>query len=201
MVLDHATRRREQLLDRYIRAFDTGDLAAIGGILAEAEVDPELDRQLVGVNEALYEAAGLPPAPEVAAPLRRLLADPLPSAFPPAGGDLGEPALTVGEVAARLRVDRAALTLPAADRLANERLIACATALPETITAPGLARLAATLGAEASPRYWEVFRRVALLLKLSASAASVGLAARQRRGSRRQPPRRELDSGQATPDA
>jgi hypothetical protein len=49
---------------RYVWAFDRGDLDVLAEVLREAEADPELDRQLVSVNAALYAEAGLPPVRE-----------------------------------------------------------------------------------------------------------------------------------------
>jgi hypothetical protein len=56
--------RREVAVVRYVDAMDRGDLDALASILAEAEVDPELDGWIVEVNAALHTEADVGPVSE-----------------------------------------------------------------------------------------------------------------------------------------
>ena len=57
-------RERELALCRYIQAFDQGDLDGLADAIAQAEDDPELDRQIMAVNETLHAEVGLPTSAE-----------------------------------------------------------------------------------------------------------------------------------------
>ncbi len=180
-------RWRERLLERYVQAFDRGDLETVDRILAEGARDPELDRQLQAINDALAEEAGLNTFAEDSRLVRHLLYTHLPSAHPDAE-PATPPPLTVGDVAARLQADEATgRRLPAADRLVNQQLRARTEPLPDQVTGPAIAALARSLSVTASARYWEEFRRTALMLRLQQrTAASTAMAARRagRRGAR-----------------
>ena len=58
---EHRERQRELVLCRYVQAFDRGDLVALAAALAQAADDPELDREIMAVNTALHDEAGLRP--------------------------------------------------------------------------------------------------------------------------------------------
>jgi hypothetical protein len=188
MALGHEpdpVRRRERLLHHYVQAFDAGDLEAIAAVLAAAETDPELDARIRSVNEALHAEAGLQPLDEQAVTVRRLLYQYLPSGTADRDDEVDLP-LTVGEVAARIKADEGtAQRLAAADRFANQQLLASELTVPETVTAPAIADLAARLQAAASPRYWETFRRTAVMLQMARGRERVGLMAARRRAARR----------------
>lgn len=53
--------RRDLAVLRYVDGIDRGDLDAIAPVLAEAEVDAELDRRLIDVTAALHAEANLGP--------------------------------------------------------------------------------------------------------------------------------------------
>jgi hypothetical protein len=183
--------QRELALQRYIEAFDRGDLDGITDVLAQAETDPELDRRLAGVNAALHADAGLQPVEEQARLVRRLLVQHLPSGLP--REDEPPAPLTVGDVAAKLQAERAAGPAPVTDRDANARLLGNLTPLPERVTTGTIARLAEQLGVAASTRYWEAFRRAATILGMARQHGEAQLAAarRQQAPRRTRPARRE----------
>jgi hypothetical protein len=178
--LDAAT-RRDQQVERYILALDRGDFEAVAEILAAAESDPELDRLLVDVDGALHAEAHLTTRAEDAQKVRTLLWKHLPSANLEAESG----PITVGDVASRLQ-DQHAMgkqLLRGADVIANERLHGNRTPLTEKLNARYIKQLADSLDIEASPMYWESFRRAAVVLAMARDAGAVQLAAaRQRRG-------------------
>jgi hypothetical protein len=185
---EEATRRdaepaRELALQRYLEAFDRGDLDALAEALAFAERDPELDRRITGVNAALHAEAGLQPAAEQAQTVRRLLLRHLPSGLErPAPV---EAPLTVGDVAARLQAEEAAAGLAlVTDREANRRLLTDATPVPQPLTERALMALVEQAGVGGSARYWELFRRAAIRLAVTRQRGQTELAA-----ARRQTPR------------
>jgi hypothetical protein len=165
---------------------DRGDFEALGSVLREAELDAELDRRLAGVNTALHAEAGLPSVEEQAQLVRQLLLRYLPSARPLQ--EPAEPPLCVQDVAARLESDLAiAPAITASDRLANRRLLECPDPLPATVTTASVTDLAARLGIEASARYWERFRRAAIMLGITRQRGANQLAAARRQTSRGRP--------------
>jgi hypothetical protein len=183
--LDAVTRRDRQV-ERYILALDHGDFEAVAAILAAAEADPELDRLLVEVDGALHAEAHLTTRADDQRAVRALLWKHLPSASSEA--ETGP--ITVGDVAARLR-DQHVMgkqLLRGADIAANERLHGNRTPLTEKLNARYIKQLAAKLDVDASPMYWESFRRAAVVIAMARDAGAAQLAAaRQRRG--RQSPR------------
>src|SRR4051812_27711951 len=171
----HDDERRELAVARYVWALDEGDLDALTVVLQEAEIDALLDDQLAGVTEALHAEAGLPPAVDQARLVRRLLRQHLPSAFP---SDEEPTAPTVGDAARQLQADLAAgPTLAPADAQAHARLLASDAPLPVPVTATAVQRIAGALGVAASPRYWERFRRAAVVVAVSQQRGMVQLAA------------------------
>lgn len=109
----------------------------------------------------------------------RLLRESLPDAF--IDDEDTAPDLTVGSIAARIQGDHAAArSLPAADVMTNRQLLENTTQLPEQITASAVGRLLEGLGVQASQRYRELFRRVALELGFSQEQRGIELAAARR---------------------
>lgn len=181
-------RRRDLAVYRYVEAFDDGDLDALAAVLAEAELDAELDRRVVGVNAALHAEAGLQSIAEHAQVVRRLLLQHLPSGFLPPAPEPGP--LVVGDVAARLQADQVALRVaPVEDREANRRLLGDETPVPVPLTEAALARLVTRLGITAGQRYWEAFRRTAIVLAMARQRGQAELAAARRQNARPQRPR------------
>src|SRR5579871_3182137 len=111
---------RELALHRYIQAVDNGDLEAVLAVLGAALSDPELDRQIALVNEALHDDAGLRELDQDARTVRSLLLHHLPTAAVPDD----EEAPTVATVAARIQGDLLLYQqLLPADRLVNRGLL------------------------------------------------------------------------------
>ncbi len=174
----HGRHRRDLAVTRYVAALDAGDADAVARVLAEAEGDPELDRILATVDAAMHQECGLLSFEESAQAVRRLLLRHLPGAL--TQSTEFEP-VTVRDVAARIQNDAALWQLSASDRLLNQRLLRDTRTLPQPVTAVNVAGLAAALGHEGSPRYWELFRRTGVILAVARQHDRVELAAARRR--------------------
>jgi hypothetical protein len=179
---DDDERRRELALHRYIEAFDQGDLDVMEAVLSEALDDHELERQIAGVNAAIHAEAGLEPIERDAELIRSLILRHMPSTV---AQTQDEPWPTVGEVAARIEGNTALRrTLLPPDRLANRQLLGRDDSLPEQATAASIARVAERLEVHASDRYWETFRREAVVVLMAHEEAGMELlAARKQRRS------------------
>jgi hypothetical protein len=166
---------------RYLDAYDAGDVNALAQLWEQAAGDPELERLLGELTDGLVVEEGLDTAWQTdALSVRSLLREHLPSAFP-TESDL--PPLTVGEVAACLHAD-AALTArwSTTDRIANGRLLANRTPVPEELGLPHFEKWQTTLGVSASSHYWRSFRQVAVLLAMGRCQQAGELAAARRAG-------------------
>lgn len=171
--------QRELALLRYVQAFDAGDLDALAAILSEAMNDPELDRQIININAALHAEAGLQPTGEQAQLVRKLLLQHVPSGFH-ADEEMEQP-LTVGSVAARLQADETqGRPLTPSDRQANQLLLTSQEPVPSPINSGLIAKLATRLQVSASDRYWELFRRAAVMLAIARKQGQVQIAAARR---------------------
>lgn len=176
-------RQRELALHRYIRAFDQGDLDAIEAVLNESLRDPELERQIAEVNAAIHEETGLQSIKEDAETVRSLLLRHLPTAVL---GDEDVPAPTVGDVAARIQADLVIRRqLLPSDKMANQRLLGVTVSVPAGATTSSIARLAHELDVPASDRYWEIFRREAVMAAMAQEEAQVEILAARKQSGRR----------------
>lgn len=179
----HNDRERgyELALHRYIKALDSADFETVAEVLTLAETDPELDRRIAAVNDAIYAEAGLTPREQQAQTVRKLLAQHIPSGMPQPEPEAPAP-LTVGDVAAKLQADQATgrPTL-LSDRDTNTRLLGNTTPLPDRMTEAAITRLATDLGAGGSERYWEEFRHAATRLGMARASGHARLAARHQR--------------------
>jgi hypothetical protein len=159
---EHDRRELDLAVIRYVTALDQGDLGAVATVWEQAERDPELERALWEVDEALLLERD-------AAVVRAALDRCLPSA---AVADRPYAPLTVADVAERLRRDPPAgwHLRDAADLAANERMLACGEALPPSLGLGALKEWAERLGLHAGERYWQAFRQAALRLRLAQEA-------------------------------
>ena len=174
--------RRELAALAYLDAFDRGDLDALGAVWEHAARDYELEQILCELVEGLAEEQEPSPGWQGdAEKVRALLRASLPSAEPP------EPVsgpLTAGDVAARIAGDAALLgKLPQEGRDANATLLGDRTPLPATLSANDLTRWAAALAVQADPRYWRMFRHVAVLLAMGRGAGAGATLAAAREGN------------------
>jgi hypothetical protein len=180
-------RRRELALHRYIEAFERGNLYGMEAVLSEALDDPELERQITSVNAAIHTEAGLQLIEQDARLIRSLILRHMPSAVDQTED---EPWPTVREVAARIEGNAALRrTLLPHDRLTNRQLLSRNESLPEHATASGIALLAEQINARATDRYWETFRREAVVVLMAHEEAEVELFAARKQGRRRGRPR------------
>jgi DNA-binding phage protein len=159
-----------RLLVDYLDALDRGDLDRIEAIFLAAMDDPDLDRLIAEANRDIHDAAGLAPLANDAGLVRRLLRKTIPSAF------LVEnepPPVTVGEVAAKLRLDT---RLDRTDRALVRRLAADDRSVPPSLTRAALDQLHAAIG-EGSAEFWRRFRDAALMAWLGRGHQRTQLAA------------------------
>jgi hypothetical protein len=166
---------------RYLDALDAADVDALAALWEQATTNPELERVLGESTDGLADEDGPSPAWQAdAARVRMLLRQHLPSAF----ANLTDlPPLTVRDVAARLQSDsilRARLST--GDQMANSRLLADATPIPEELGLPQFEKWQTTLGVSASPHYWRSFRQAAVLLAMGRCQQAGELAAARRAG-------------------
>ncbi|TAK28738.1 MAG: hypothetical protein EPO21_22190 [Chloroflexota bacterium] len=184
-------RRRELSLYEYVQAFDRGDFEAVAKVLTEAISDAELDRQIADVNAVLHADAGLQPVSEQSRLIRELMLRHLPSAL--VGSDEVPAPITIGDVAARLQAEHAiGQPLLPADLVVNRTLLASMELLPTPVTSATILSLATRLQVMASARYWELFRRAALMLAIARQRGEVQLAAARARSRPRRRSRREV---------
>ncbi|MDD5368545.1 MAG: hypothetical protein PHQ40_05635 [Anaerolineaceae bacterium] len=176
MTQHNNTYSRDRAIDQYVRALDTGDLDGVLAVLQLAQVDAELDRQLMEINQAYAEEIGLSPLSEKAEEIRQLLRTHLPSAF--IEPEETDEALTVGEVAASLVGDR---TIPEADRELSRRLIDIRVALPEWLGFADIVKLGEQLRIRASERFWDTFRDKAIQIMMGRGQAQMAAARRAKR--------------------
>jgi len=166
---------------RYLDALDAGDAGALAEMWEQATEDPKLEQVLGDLTDGLAAEEGPSPSWESDAErVRVLLRQHLPSAFP---ADADPQPLTVGDVAARLQADSVlGARLTAADRVANSRLLADATPIPEELGLPHFEKWQTTLGVSAGASYWRAFRQAAVLLAMGRCQQAGELAAARRAG-------------------
>lgn len=166
---------------RYLDALDAGDVAALAEMWEQAAGNPQLEQVLNELTDGIAVEEGLDPAWQADAErVRSLLREHLPSAFPIQTEPLP---LTVADVAARLQADNAlAARFHAADRVANSRLLADTTPIPEELGLPHFEKWRTSLGINASSHYWRAFRQAAVLLAMGRCQQAGELAAARRAG-------------------
>lgn len=182
----------ERAVERYVCALDEGDLDTVSAVLNEALENPELDRVITEINFAMQDEEGLAPLSSAANLVRELVRRHFHSAF---GVEDDLSPLTVGEVAARLQVER---TVPTADQPVNSALLGNPTQMPSRPGVKEIRQLAADLGVTASEKYWRVFRDTAIMLGMRQSHYQAQLAAREERSRR---PSRSQRRGKTAPGA
>ncbi len=195
-VKDHRQNLLREAQERYVEALDRGDTDAITAVLADASDDHELNRRIAEINLAYQDEGRLAPLSHDADVVRQLVHRHLTSAFE--ANDLFAQPVTVGEVASYLKEQR---RVPFTDSEVNESLLSNGTPLPHWLSAQEVKKLAAELGADASARYWKVFRDTAITLCMGHSHQQAQHAARDRRARKRAKgpgPRQEGDGGKVT---
>lgn len=127
-------RAREELLLRFLKAYDEGNLEVFGAILQQAENDPELDTLIWTVFPTYLREEGIHPASEEEK--ERLFAI-LQQPIPPAQEKPEPLPLTLADVAARIQVEltlhRAKYTDPHIIQVALNTLVQSHDPLPDQI--------------------------------------------------------------------
>jgi hypothetical protein len=170
----HEEARRERTLLRYYLAITSGDMDAVCEILAEAEGDPSLQRQILEMEDALADEE----ASDAALAHDRALVRDLLERHLSAEPDAPPPPLTVGQVVSRMQADR---RVGAVDQGAVHALRASEAPLPGRLDARAVRDLLGRLGAGTSERFQRLFRDTAVLLGLAASQEQAAFARRQAR--------------------
>ncbi len=191
--IDQSSISHEKAIHRYVKALDEGDMAAIAEVLNAALDDPELEQAITDINLAYQEEEQITPIATDAEVIRNLLREHFPSAFEDMEEFDNQP-LTVGEVAARLQVDRQVLP---ADQEVNRRLLKSLVPLPAWLSVQVIQQLATQLNVKASDRFWERFRDTAIALAMGRSHDQAQLAAA--REERRQSTKAQPKSKQTSP--
>jgi hypothetical protein len=180
-------RTREQLLDRYVLAVDSGDLegmaAALDAAYEASTDDPAIGHLITEINHAYQEEEGLTPLAADADLVRKILRRCVPSAFDT--HDYLKMSLTVGDIASRLQSQG---RVRLGDDKTNHALLSSTVPLPKPLTGPAVKKLASELGVGGSEFYWRTFRDEAITMGISRSHDQAKLAARARRA--RSSPRR-----------
>lgn len=172
----------EKMLLRYSVALEAGDFDTVAAILQAAEMDGELETMILALNDEYATELGPELYPEISASTlaedRALAAALIQAALlsnPP-------PALTVGEVFARIRADAARRLLPLdrADLAATQAHTQTNTPLPEDLSLRRVSQLLSGLGVQVSSRLQEFFRSTAILMRMGDSEAPARMAATRR---------------------
>jgi hypothetical protein len=172
---------REKQVLRYVRALDDSNADDLALILEAAESDPELDRLIGEVHEAIHDEAALAPVAADARLVRRLLRQHIPNGFAEVA-DAG--VITVGEIAARLVADR---RVPDEDRAENHTLLESGVVLPAYLSRAALNELATGVAPSLSERYWRRFRETAVTVAMGRAHRQVQLAAARQARRRTNP--------------
>lgn len=186
MTIDNEGRQRvlmnEKALYRYSSALARGDFDTLEAVLHAAEQDPALEQMILELHaEYTLEEDTLQAGTDVEL-VRGLLREHIPSAF--AEEESIVQPLTVGNVVARLEVDR---KVAEGDQQVARHLRDSQRVLPEIVNARAIGALARELGVAASDRFWRAFRDTAVMLGLGRSQNEMRLAAaREQRAQRTQ---------------
>jgi hypothetical protein len=169
----------DQLAEQFLDALDHGDLQTLTWLWQQAVERPELGQLFAEMIEEV--AREMEPAngwQTDVAKVQVLLQQHLPSGFPQET-EIGP--LTTSDVAAKLH--EFVKNFPEADKLANNRLLADRTLVPDQLGVPQLQEWIAGLGITASERYWKQFRKAAVLLQMSRCQQGAKLLAARKKES------------------
>lgn len=166
---------------RYLDALDAGDAAALAELWEQAAINPRLEQVLVELTDGLADEEAFDPAWQAdAESVRSLVREHLSSGLP-SEDDL--PRLTVREVASQLQKESViGKRFTASDQVANSRLLAETTPLPDELGLPSFEKWKTSLDISASAQYWRAFRQAAVLLAMGRCQRAGELAAARRAG-------------------
>lgn len=174
---------REKALYLYSVALEQGDFETIAKTLQTAEDDPVLERMLLELND-VYQSEEIQAADEEAAALvRQLLREHLPSAL--SAEDVSLPALTVGDVIAKMRVEAAQRGATGQETLAVAKKLKNSPALiPLPLRLPEVRRLLKELGVSTSRQFEKLFQDTATFLSMGRGQHLMAATRRQKKSSR-----------------
>lgn len=186
--------RREKALLRYYLAASSGDMDTVCAVVAEAEDDPVLQRQILEMEDALTAEE----ADEAAVAHDRALIQDLLDRHLSTEPDAPPPPLTVGQVVSRMQADRR--IVGSTDQDAVHALQASPELVPARLNARAVRDLLGRLGAATSDRFQRLFRETAVLLGLAASEEHAAFARRQARSAEQAAPKDEGEPPKGGPD-
>ena len=168
------TTNRQKAIQRYISALDMGNIDEVLTVLEEATEDPILDQMIVEVNQAIEQEEGLTPFAEDAELVRNLVQKHFSNVQLT---ESDERQITIGDVAARMQVDR---SVPISDQAVHKELVQVTTPLPEILNIQAIRKLANKLQITASEKFWRVFRDTAIMMGIGRGQAQMAAARKQK---------------------
>lgn len=172
---------REKTLYRYANALERGDADTLAAILYEAESDSVLEQEIMEVHARYLEEKHVEKLAQDTEQIQSLLRQHIPSGFDQMVEEVEIPALTVGDVVARLQSD-AAVRGPARQELtaAVQQLRQNTTVLPQSLSVRNVRTLFIQLGVTVSDRFQKLFRETAIFLSMGREQGMAQLAATRR---------------------
>lgn len=178
-------RAREKALHRYGSALDRGDFDTVAAVLREAENDPELERMILELNQALQAEYEDDRHNRDAEKVDQLAREHILSGL---GGNFEEvdlPPLTVAEVIARIKSDVAVRGSVMCEVMTTaESLAEVQAPLPDALSQAAVRQLLDGLGAPINKPFLKLFRDTAIFLAMGREQGNARFAAARRERER-----------------
>ena len=171
----NASNSRDQLVSRYVRALDGGDMEMVGQVLEIAETDSVLDQIIAEINFSIADELGLSGVSAQVAQVSSLLHEHLASAFTEAQEDAP---ILVSEVTAHLVAER---KVPDLDQEKIWNLLHIQLPLPKRLSLPEIRKFSQQFGVSVSERFLKVFRDTAIQMSMGRGEAQMA-ATRRKQG-------------------
>ena len=163
----NASISRDQLVSRYVRALDNGDMEIVGQVLGIAETDSVLDQIIAEINLSIADELGLSGVSTQVTQVSNLLHEHLSSAFTEHQDDAP---ILVSEVTARLVAER---NVPDLDQEKIWDLLHIQLPLPKWLSLPEIRKLSQQFGVSVSERFLKVFRDTAIQMSMGRGEAQM----------------------------